>query len=325
MKHLYLFSKGVFFFIILFASQMLLQAQVSFGKPEKINEQWEFYPGDNPDEKTRWRVLNLPHDWSIEGVLNPSLAACTGYLPGGIAWYRKTITIPENKKDEKVYVYFEGIQNRSEVYINGKSLGKRPNGYVSFLYDMTPHIKYGQENMLTVRVDHSQYADSRWYNGSGIYRNVWLVYSNPVHIAQWGVFCYPKTVTATRAKLNIESELENNTVINVSNPRLWNLKTPYLYTLKTTVTESGKVIDETTVKTGIRQFIFDPDKGFALNGEWMKMKGLCIHHDAGVLGAAVPPEIWERRLITLKSLGCNAIWLTGFAATVTTPAYLPGA
>lgn len=340
----------IFFSVLMLsASPLITKAQVSFGKPEKINEQWGFYLGDNPDEKTEWRVLNLPHDWSIEGVLNPSLAACTGYLPGGIGWYRKNITIPENKKGEKVYIYFEGIQNRSEVYINGQLLGKRPNGYVSFLYDMTPHIKYGQENLLTVRVDHSQYADSRWYNGSGIYRNVWLVYSDPVHIAQWGVFCYPKTITGKRAELNIETELENNTgkpvtvtvnnqlsdasgkvvasgsakvaiaangkqknnlTLKVNNPSLWSLKTPSLYSLKTMITESGKVVDETMVKTGIRQFTFDPGKGFALNGEWMKMKGLCIHHDAGVLGAAVPREVWERRLIALKSLGCNAIRMT---------------
>jgi hypothetical protein len=325
------------------------QAQISFGKPEKINEQWEFYPGDNPAENTKWRTLDLPHDWSIEGVLNPSLAACTGYLPGGIAWYRKQIFVPDDKKDEKVYVYFEGVSNRSEVYLNGHLLGKRPNGYVSFLYDMTPYVEYGRDNLLTVRVDHSQYADSRWYNGSGIYRNVWLVYANPVHIAQWGLFCYPQTVTDKHAALNVECELENSSgqavsltvknqlldalgktvatsaanvkvgantkhkgvaTLRIDNPRLWNLKAPYLYTLKTTVTKSGTIIDETTTTTGIRQFTFDPDKGFALNGEWMKMKGLCIHHDAGVLGAAVPREVWERRLQTLKSIGCNAIRLT---------------
>jgi hypothetical protein len=326
-----------------------VQAQVSFGKPEKINEQWQFYLGDSPDEKTQWRTLDLPHDWSVEGVLNPSLAACTGYLPGGVAWYKKGIDVPADRRGEKVYIYFEGVMNRSEAYLNGHLLGKRPNGYVSFMYDMTPFIEYGKENLLTVRVDHSQYADSRWYSGSGIYRNVWLVYAAPVHIAQWGVFCYPETVTEKRAELNVEYELENsggepvtltvsnrlsdasgktvasvsstlklgadskqkgNAVLKVNSPRLWNLQTPYLYTLHTTVTASGKVIDETTVKTGIRQFTFDPDSGFALNGERMKMKGVCIHHDAGVLGAAVPHEVWERRLLTLKSLGCNAIRLT---------------
>lgn len=343
-------QKGFFLFVaLLFLSQVLVIAQVSFGKPEKINEQWEFYLGDNPDEKTKWRVLNLPHDWSVEGVLNPSLAACTGYLPGGIAWYRKNITIPAARKGENIYIYFEGIQNRSEVYINGKLLGKRPNGYVSFMYDLTPFITYDKDNLLTVRVDHSQYADSRWYNGSGIYRNVWLVFANPVHISQWGVFCYPKSVTDKRAEMNVELELENNTAnavnltvqnqlldaagkvvstgsaklklntgeklknnmtLGVNNPSLWNLKSPYLYTLKTTITQSGKIIDETTTKTGIRQFSFSPDKGFALNGENMKMKGLCIHHDAGVLGAAVPREVWERRLMALKSLGCNAVRMT---------------
>ncbi|HEX3007685.1 MAG TPA: glycoside hydrolase family 2 TIM barrel-domain containing protein, partial [Bacteroidales bacterium] len=341
--------KAFILLIMMLAVQSFTHAQVSFGKPEKINEEWEFYLGDTPGEKAQWRKINLPHDWSIEGVLNPSLAACTGYLPGGIAWYRKNITIPEAKKGEKIYIYFEGIQNRSEVYINGQLLGKRPNGYVSFLYDMTPYIKYGKENLLTVRVDHSRYADSRWYSGSGIYRNVWLVYSGQIHMAQWGVFCYAKTVTDKRAELSVESEVENNTdkqvtitvnhqltdasgkvvasasakvklpigvkqknntALVVANPRLWNLKAPYLYTLKTTLTELGKVIDETSTRTGIRQLTFDADKGFALNGESMKMKGLCIHHDAGVLGAAVPREVWERRLKSLKSLGCNAIRMT---------------
>ncbi len=334
---------------LILASHVFANAQVSFGSAEKFNTGWEFSLGDNPDEKTKWRSVILPHDWSIESVLNPSLAACTGYLPGGIAWYRKNMMIPAEKKGEKVYIYFEGIQNRSEVYINGQLLGKRPNGYVSFMYDMTPYIKYGQENLLTVRVDHSQYADSRWYNGSGIYRNVWLIYSNPVHIAQWGVFCYPKTVTAKQAQLNVEYTIENNTdkpvvasvtnqlydasgkivasntkkitigaastqqntaLLKVNNPALWSLKTPYLYMLKTTIHQSGKVMDETSVNTGIRHFTFHPDKGFALNGERMKMKGVCIHHDAGVLGAAVPREVWERRLVTLKSLGCNALRMT---------------
>ncbi len=343
-------QKQVFLFLtLLFLSQILVRAQVSFGKPEKINEQWEFYLGENPGEKTKWRMINLPHDWSVEGVLNPSLAACTGFLPGGIAWYRKNINIPSARKGEKIYICFEGIQNRSEVFINGKLLGKRPSGYVSFMYDLTPFISYDKENQITVKVDHSLYADSRWYNGSGIYRNVWLVYANPVHISQWGVFCYPKSVTDKRAEMNVECELENNsansvalTVQNrlldasgkvvstgsakvklnageklknnmtlaVNNPSLWNLKMPYLYSLKTTITESGKVVDEATIKTGIRQFSFSPDKGFALNGENMKMKGLCLHHDAGVLGAAVPREVWERRLKALKSLGCNAVRMT---------------
>jgi len=359
-----------------------INAQVTFGKAQKINEKWEFFLGDNAPfdapaaseaafppfgnvPRSPWRLVNIPHDWGVEGTLNPSLAACTGYLPGGIGWYRKNLDIPASLEGKKVYVYFEGVQNRSEVYINGRLLGKRPNGYVSFLYDMTPYINFGGPNELTVRVDHSRFADSRWYNGSGIYRNVWLVTANPLHISPWGVFAYTKTASEKSAELVVEVEVENSNLnkennsrhsesseaissnlvkvevqlidkvgktvaskketlstaptseafskkfsLKIQKPHLWSLETPYLYTVKTILTQNGNVIDESTVQTGLRQFTFDPDKGFALNGKWHKMKGLCIHHDAGVLGAAVPREVWERRLKTLKSLGCNAIRLT---------------
>ncbi|MDL2208198.1 DUF4982 domain-containing protein [Parabacteroides sp. OttesenSCG-928-O15] len=323
-------------------------AQVSFGQPELINEGWLFQLGDLEDftkaDRQRWQKVDLPHDWSVKGQLSPTLASATGYLPGGIGWYHKSLTIPQDKQGEKVYLYFEGVYNRSEVFLNGKSLGKRPNGYISFMYDATPYIEYGKENVIDVRVDHSQSADSRWYTGSGIYRNVWVVYANPVHIGQWGVFAYPE-VKKNQGTLHIEVEISNTTsananltvinellspegksvgkntkklnatagqskittAIKVSRPALWDLDNPVLYTLKTTVLADGKVIDETSTRTGFRTFTFDPDKGFALNGEWMKMKGVCIHHDAGVLGAAVPLDVWKRRLLILKEIGCNAI------------------
>ena len=126
------------------------------------------------DEKG-WQSIELPHDWSVKGQLSPTLASATGYLPGGIGWYRKHLTVAADKKGEKVYLYFEGVYNRSEVFVNGVSLGKRPNGYISFMYDATPYIKYGEDNVIAVRVDHSQSVDSRWYTGSGIYRDVWAV------------------------------------------------------------------------------------------------------------------------------------------------------
>lgn len=329
-----------------------VDAQVSFGKSEKINDKWKFtlediQGGQNTslDDKN-WQSVNLPHDWSVKGQLSPTLASCTGYLPGGIGWYRKTINIPENKEGQKLYLYFEGVYNRSEVYINGHSLGKRPNGYISFMYDVTPYIEYGKDNVIAVRVDHSQSADSRWYTGSGIYRDVWMVSAHPTHIAQWGVYAYPKTVTKNRATIGVEVELENNTnsgsnltitnelidsngkvvsknskkinvsannngklitELNVNNPALWSLDNPNLYQLKTTVLKDGKTIDQTTTTTGIRSYTFDPNKGFALNGEWMKVKGVCIHHDAGVLGSAVPKDVWKRRLLALKEIGVNAI------------------
>ncbi len=326
--------------------------QVSFGQSGKINQDWKFHLGDVENAQTvafndsRWQNIERPHDWSVRGQLSPTLASATGYLPGGIGWYRKTLNIPAEKQGEKVYLYFEGVYNRSEVFVNGQSVGQRPNGYISFMYDVTPYIKYGEDNTLAVKVDHSQSADSRWYTGSGIYRNVWLVYANPIHIAQWGVYVYPKNVTNKSAVMSVEVELNNDTQqagnltvqneiispqdkvvatnsrkinipagssnkmsvdMKVSNPQLWSVDNPQLYKLRTTVSQNGKVIDRTETNTGIRTLTFDPNKGFALNGEWMKVKGVCIHHDAGVLGSAVPREVWKRRLSTLKEIGCNAI------------------
>ncbi|CAD0000935.1 sugar-binding domain-containing protein [Flavobacterium chungangense] len=345
-----MFTKKILLPVLLF-SCLSATSQISFGDSKKINDNWKFNLQDTPDAQneafndSKWQQVNVPHDWSVKGQLSPTLASCTGFLPGGIAWYRKSINIPQSKNGEKVYLYFEGVYNRSEVFVNGHSLGKRPNGYISFTYDATPFVKYGGENTISVRVDHSQSADSRWYTGSGIYRNVWVVYANPVHIAQWGVYAYPE-VNKGNGTLNVEVEVENGskaksslivvneliskdgksvakssskvdvaanqngkiaTKLNIKNPQLWDLENPNLYQLKTTVLKDGKQIDETVTKTGFRKFTFDPNNGFALNNKWMKMKGVCLHHDAGVLGSAVPREVWKTRLQTLKEIGVNAI------------------
>lgn len=322
-----------------------------FGNRELINADWYFnlgdikYGGAEFFDHSEWRKLELPHDWSVESVASPSLASCTGYLPGGIGWYRKDLDIPKNKEGNKVYVYFEGVYNNSEVFINGKWIGKRPNGYVSFMYDLTPYLNFGGRNVLAVRVDHSQDADSRWYTGSGIYRDVYLVYANPVHIGLWGV-SYSAKVNQKNAVLSVQAEVENTDkmpvtvkvlhevfdrdgkkvgagsrdyslkademvkkelTISVAQPKLWSLENPYLYTIKTTLSKGGKVIDRTETQAGIRSLTFDPNKGFALNGKLMKVKGVCIHHDAGCLGVAVPKEVWRRRLLQLKEIGCNAV------------------
>ncbi|KAA6329721.1 Beta-galactosidase BoGH2A, partial [termite gut metagenome] len=345
-------TKIVWAVILLVLFPKCAYSQLSFGQPEKINDEWRFILKDvdgaqSPNyNDTRWQNVDLPHDWSIKGSLSPTLASATGYLRGGIGWYRKTINIPKEKQGEKIYLYFEGVYNRSEVFINEQSLGKRPSGYASFAFDATPWIEYGKDNLIAVRVDHSKSADSRWYTGSGIYRNVWLVYAKPVHIAQWGVYAYPKTVTKKNAVISVDVEIENGSItgssltitnellsqegkvvaketkklsapagqnvqtnmeLKVSNPQLWSIETPNLYQLKTTVLQGNKVIDETTTATGIRFYTFDPNTGFALNGQALKMKGVCLHHDAGVLGASVPKEVWKRRLLILKELGCNAI------------------
>lgn len=322
-------------------------AQVSFGDAEKFNDGWQFHLGDDSTamaaDDSRWREVLLPHDWSIEGQLSPTLASCTGYLPGGIGWYHKDFTLTGDAA--RRYIYFEGVYNRSEVYLNGHLLGKRPNGYISFLYDMTPYLKQGN-NVLTVRVDHSRYADSRWYTGSGIYRDVWLVSAPEIHLAQWGVASRAQKLTERQAEIAVDIAVEKHEAtrdrlevtaaiydaggkrvaqgrarvadggkgistqtlnLRVAAPHRWKLDNPYLYTLKTELLRNGKRIDGCDIRTGLRTLEFDANKGFALNGDWMKVKGVCLHHDAGVLGAVVPEEVWCRRLENLKGIGVNAI------------------
>lgn len=342
------------FLLLAFLATALFQTQAKpgFGEASLLNNDWKFYKGDPaeaaaPDfDDSRWRALHLPHDWSVEGPYSPHWASATGYLPGGIAWYRKALDVPAEWKGEKIYIYFEGIYRNGEVFINGQRLGMRPNGYISHSYDLTPHLRFGEPNTLAVRVDHSEHADSRWYTGSGIYRDVYLVKAGEVHINQWGVFfstpevstrrasarvqttvsnhsneravlqvkqelrnATGQTVASTSSRLNVngnaQQELKQN--MRVNQPRLWSLDDPYLYTLITTVEQNNKVVDRSETRVGIRYVDFDPNTGFALNGVNMKMKGVCLHHDAGSLGSAVPREVWKRRLLELKALGTNAI------------------
>ena len=326
----------------LLVSGMDAYAQVSFGIPEKFNDGWLFQLGDEEDSyrpeyaDSTWRHLSLPHDWSIEGTYSPDLASGTGYLPGGVAWYRKHFNHRASVAPEKTYIYFEGVYNRSDVYVNGHHLGNRPNGYVSFMYDLTPYLKEG-DNVVSVRVDHSRYADSRYYTGSGIYRDVYLVKSPATHIAQWGVGFETESVKGKKAKVKarvaVENPIEGLTVrtsliddsgktvarasgkasdsciltMEVPDARLWSLDSPYLYTLRTDLLRDGTSMDSSEIPVGIRTLCFDPDTGFSLNGKNMKVKGVCIHHDAGALGAVVPEEVWQRRLRRLKELGVNAL------------------
>ena len=327
-------------------------AQVSFGNPQLFDNGWLFMLEDNPAmsktdyDDSAFRKLDLPHDWSIEGQLSPDLASCTGYLPGGVAWYRKHFFVDDDAPLH--YIYFEGVYNRSEVYLNGHLLGKRPSGYASFLYDMTPYLKAGKENVLAVRVDHSKYADSRWYTGSGIYRDVWMISSGKTHLSQWGSTYRFRQNADDRGEVDVDysidvdkkdakkpmeivvrlkdadgNEVATKTVgklpaakdgkvkgtltLPVESPRLWDVRTPYLYTLTTDLRLDGKVIDGNQMKAGLRTLRFDANTGFWLNGRNMKVKGVCLHHDAGVLGAVVPPEVWYRRVKQLQSIGANAI------------------
>lgn len=330
-----------------------VQARPLFGEQKLFVDDWRFKleSGDKikiNDDTEKWRRVTLPHDWSVEGHYSPTYASATGYLPGGLGWYAKSFNVPESAKGKKVYIYFEGVYNRSKVYLNGNLLGERPNGYVSFMYDLTPYLKYGSEvNDIRVEVDHTRYNDSRWYTGSGIYRDVYLVYAEPTHIDLWGTYCITKNVSKSKADFVVQTTLLNEQAkgakaevelslydradgklvattkktvnlnandsvvceqtLKVKKPKMWSIKNPNLYRLVTTLYVDGKKTESNEISTGVRTLRYDPNEGFFLNGENTKLKGVCIHHDAGCLGAAVPREVWKRRLERLRYMGCNAI------------------
>ena len=318
-------------------------AQVSFGDAARFNDGWLFRLGDPAGaeapafEDSSWQGVTLPHDWSVRGPLSPDNASGTGYLPAGIGWYRKHFSAKDFPA-QQLFIYFEGIYNRSRVWLNGHLLGERPSGYVSFLYDLTPWLDREGDNVLAVRVDHSRIADSRFYTGSGIYRDAWLVQAGPVHFARWGVTYRTERLDARQALISVDAAIEGlegrkaqlklslkdasgavvaktsaraadmqTLTLRLPNPHRWDLDDPYLYTLEAEIVSGREVLDRTSVSAGLRTIAFDPDRGFALNGRTMKLKGVCLHHDAGVLGAAVPEEVWERRLRNLQEIGVNAI------------------
>ena len=294
-----------------------------------------------------WRTLNVPHDWSSEGPFSAEYASGTGYAPGGIGWYRKHFRLDQNQPDRLVAVEFDGVYNYAEVWVNGQFVGGRPSGFMSFQFDLTPFLKWnGDDNVLAVRVDHSRFADSRFYTGSGIYRNVRLVMTDKLRIAQWGVSVATPEINADSAVVDVETTVKNHSAdrrrfslrsdvvtpggeivaslataksvagnsaqtvvqkMKVLRPELWSLDTPRLYRLKSRVISGGTVVDETETPFGIRSAIFDANQGFFLNRVPTKLKGVCIHHDAGALGAAVPEKVLERRLKLLKEIGVNAI------------------
>jgi beta-galactosidase len=313
---------------------------------------WKFQLGEVSDaiqpeyDDKDWQDIQLPHDWSIEMPLDVSNGGSMGFFPGGIGWYRKTFDIPAGYKNKKVMILFDGVYHQSDVYINGEHLGFHPYGYTGFEYDLSPYLKFGEKNTLTVRVNHSDSPSSRWYSGSGIYRHVWLIATNAVHISTWGTYVTTPRITTEEADIRIVTSIENNTdsektislesiikdatgkvlastttklyiekattqnpeqVISLSHPILWSPDSPYLYSVESVVKINGKITDRYETPVGIRQIRYDPDKGFFLNGKNLKMKGMNLHQDAGPLGTAVPDRSYERRLEILKEYGCNAI------------------
>lgn len=322
-----------------------------------FDQDWRFLKADAPGaeqsdfDDSAWRVLNVPHDWSIEGPFdekNPTGGA-GGFLPAGIGWYRKHFTLPAEYVQRRIFIEFDGVMANSDVWINGQHLGKRPNGYVSFCYDLTGHLNFGESkpNVLAIRADNSAQPASRWYSGAGIYRHVRLVATNPVHIDQWSTFVTTPKIESDQAIVHVQTTVLNQsdaprevsvqsaivapddqTVqtaetasksvpagksfdfqqdITVKNPILWNLENPELYRAITKVLSDSATLDDEMTPFGIREVKFEAATGFWLNGKNFKIKGVCLHHDGGAFGAAVPLRVWERRLEILKNLGVNGI------------------
>lgn len=314
---------------------------------------WRFTLGDSSGysstslDDSSWRLLNLPHDWAIEGNFSQDNPSGTGggALPGGIGWYRKTFTLPAADKGKQIYIDFDGAYMNSTVFINGHELGTRPYGYASFSYDLTPWLKPG-ENVIAVRVDNSEQPNSRWYSGCGIYRHVWLRALNQVHVKKWGTFVRQDKVSEASADVTVITNVENTgkkdvkailetkivspegkvvanastplrlkpgaetevkQPLSVANPSLWSIKSPQLYTVVNEVKADEQTVDRFETRTGFRFLEFDAEKGFSLNGESMKINGVCLHHDAGALGAVVNKAAIARQLKIMKEMGANAI------------------
>ena len=303
-----------------------------------LKDDWRFYYGDDNEafymgyDDNAWLRVALPHDWAVLFPFDRKNASGTGYLPGGTGWYRKRFLLTATDAAKRVMLRFDGVMRHTRVWVNSNYLGENAYGYAPFSFDISAFVRAG-ENVISVRVEHEEVADSRWYTGSGIYRDVSLCIRDRDGFVENGVFLSTQQVDPTdRATLRVQYETfdadrvtvhvqseETETactsfsgksgtfIIQVPQARLWSPAQPYLYTVRLEALKHNAVIDVETIPFGIRTINFDPDNGFFLNGHHTRLKGVCIHHDAGALGAAVPAAVWARRLQTLMEAGCNAI------------------
>lgn len=330
-----------------------------------FNDDWRFQretsgkiaAAENPSfDDSAWRQLNLPHDWSIELDFNADSLATHegGYLDGGIGWYRKTFTIPSTMEGKQISIDFDGVYMNSTTYLNGELVGTFPFGYNAFSYDITDKLYTdGRENVLVVKVNNTQ-PSSRWYSGSGIYRNVHLTVTEPIHVERYGTFVTTPDLEAAyaqgKADVNIKTKVNNvsdkpadvsvkstiydaaGTAVStfesegktaiagavthfddnlvISKPELWSIDNPYRYKLVTEVIVDQKVVDSYETAFGVRYFEFDTNEGFSLNGEYMKLHGVSMHHDLGALGAATNARAVERQMQIMKDMGVNSIRVT---------------
>lgn len=344
--------KRLLIIVALLSTVSQLHAQALGRQIINFDKGWLFCFGDDDAAKNinynerGWQPVDLPHDWSIYGAFSKNHPATPGggALPGGKGRYRKSFHVPVSDRGKSVFIDFDGVYRNSRVWLNGHLLGFRPNGYTAFRYDLTPYLRYGGTNVLSVSVDNSDQPNSRWYSGSGIYRSVNLIKTGNVHVDLWGTYVKIDTVSSEEAKIRLQVKLVNTsgrtesvriehrvldinrTLVTavavetdvsdslqldksfvVKNPKLWSDVDPYLYTIETRIFKENRLIDTYSTPLGIRTFVFDRIKGFFLNGRSMKIRGVCIHHDLGALGVAFNVRAAERQLQLLKRMGCNAI------------------
>ncbi|BAX78488.1 beta-galactosidase GalB [Labilibaculum antarcticum] len=319
---------------------------------EDFNNDWLFLKGNVSDAKqfgfndSEWRKVDLPHDWAIEGPFSIENNARTGGLPvHGTGWYRKHFQISKENSDKIISVEFDGAMNNAHVWVNGHFAGNRPYGYIGFEFDITPFIKFGEQNVIAVRLSPKDLS-ARWYPGAGIYRNVRIKTNYKLHIPQWGTKITTQNVSKSHAKINFttsvcnkfktqqSAELETSIVnsdgeivstitseiilqanttgyvdqlIDIENPKIWDIKHPNLYKSLSKISIQGKIIDSYESEFGVRTIKFTTENGFQLNGKTVKLQGVCMHHDLGPLGAAVNYRATERQMQIMKSMGVNAL------------------
>lgn len=332
-----------------------------------FNKNWKFSLKNFKDameknfDDTSWEKLNLPHDWSIEQDFTNDVSSEIGHLPGGIGWYRKSFILPKNLEGKRINIDFDGIYMDSYIYVNGKLVGNYPNGYIPFYFDITDYVIFDdeKENVIAIKVSNITNRgeqSSRWYSGSGIYRNVYLTITEPVHIAKYGtaiytnnieneyksnkataditatvqndthkdvfvklrntILCYKTKTPLTHPILSDEQKIHANNKldifqqIQIQNPKLWDTENPNLYLLKTEVLIDEKIMDTYETRFGFNWSKFDKDEGFSLNGKYMKLYGVCMHHDQGALGAVANKTAIKRQMKIMKDMGVNAIRVT---------------
>lgn len=304
-----------------------------------VNDGWEFalcadsaLPSD-----AGWRIVNLPHDWSVEQPFDKAAPAGNdgAYLPAGTGWYRRSVDIAPESIGRKFKLYFEGAYMSSDVYVNGHRAGGHPYGYSSFFVDITPYVKAGK-NTVAVRVDNSMQKNCRWYSGSGLYRNVRLVETDRTHIADWGVHITTPDLNTAVVRTTIANESDavrtievrteiadaerlsactiapGDTVVveqtfTIPDAHAWSPDAPELYTAEITVSENGHTIDRTRQRFGFRTIEWSAAEGLKLNGKPVILNGGCVHHDNGILGAAASDSAERRRVRQLKEAGFNAV------------------